>query len=222
MLPPHTQRYYFLCGPQQGTVRDGATIVTQESVNPVDWVERVQNGDRSAEEAIVVYFRPRVTAFTRVRMRDQQTVEEIVQDVLWAAIKSIRESRLEQPSQLANFILSIARHRITDVHRQAFRNRFDPWPEDFDPPQLPNDTAVNEERSAAAKDAIDSLEPADRAILNMVLVEGMKPSAIAERLGLTSEVVRQRKSRALKKVYEIVQSQSSDVQRLPTRRPPAE
>jgi DNA-directed RNA polymerase specialized sigma24 family protein len=38
------------------------------------------------------------------------------------------------------------------------------------------------------------------------LVEGEKPGEIAQQLGLSSEVVRQRKSRAVKKVSEYIRS----------------
>ncbi len=42
------------------------------------------------------------------------------------------------------------------------------------------------------------LEPLDRRILTMTLVEGLKPCEIADRLGLSSELVRQRRCRALR------------------------
>jgi DNA-directed RNA polymerase specialized sigma24 family protein len=43
----------------------------------------------------------------------------------------------------------------------------------------------------------------------MILVDGLTPAAIASRLGLNAEVVRQRKSRAIKRVRDHVLEQSS-------------
>jgi len=58
------------------------------------------------------------------------------------------------------------------------------------------------------RQALAELEPTDREILQMTLVQGLKPGVIAAALGLSSEVVRQRKSRATKKVAGFVKSLS--------------
>jgi len=42
----------------------------------------------------------------------------------------------------------------------------------------------------------------------MTLVDGLKPGEIAARTGLTSEVVRKRKSRASKKLQEVIRKRS--------------
>ena len=52
--------------------------------------------------------------------------------------------------------------------------------------------------------ALATLDATDRKILLLTLVEGLKPGEIGARLGLTSEIVRARKSRALKKTIERV------------------
>jgi DNA-directed RNA polymerase specialized sigma24 family protein len=45
-------------------------------------------------------------------------------------------------------------------------------------------------------------------VLLLTLVDGLKPREIARRLGLSDEVVRARKSRALKKIIEFVRDRS--------------
>ena len=52
--------------------------------------------------------------------------------------------------------------------------------------------------------ALLQLDATDREILTRILAEGQKLTAIARSLGISQEAVRQRKSRALKKVTEIV------------------
>ena len=49
------------------------------------------------------------------------------------------------------------------------------------------------------------ISPSDREILDLVLVEGLKPGEIAVRMGLAPEVVRTRKSRALKRILTALQ-----------------
>jgi RNA polymerase sigma-70 factor (ECF subfamily) len=52
------------------------------------------------------------------------------------------------------------------------------------------------------REELKQLDPTDRRILLLTLVEGLKPAEIADRLGLSAEVVRARKSRAVKKIVE--------------------
>ena len=57
-------------------------------------------------------------------------------------------------------------------------------------------------------DAISSLDAIDKQILQMTLVDGLKPGVIAQRLSLNPDVVRQRKLRATRRVIEFVRRQS--------------
>ena len=68
--------------------------------------------------------------------------------------------------------------------------------------------------------AIETLDDVDRSILQMTLVEGLKPGAIGARLRLNPEVVRQRKLRATRRVMEIVrgESQSGPADHIPAGR----
>ena len=59
--------------------------------------------------------------------------------------------------------------------------------------------AEQEEQTLAAR-AISTLDPVDRSILQLTLVEGLKPGLIAQQLRLSPDVVRQRKVRAIRKV----------------------
>jgi len=73
-----------------------------------------------------------------------------------------------------------------------------------DPEQL----AAERERMEMVERALAELKPDDREILRMTLVDGLKPGEIAARTGLTSEVVRKRKSRASKKLQEVIRKRS--------------
>ena len=64
------------------------------------------------------------------------------------------------------------------------------------------DPVEDSERAGLVRQALRLLDSTDRQILLLTLMEGLKPGEIAARLGLTSEVVRTRKSRALKKTVE--------------------
>jgi RNA polymerase sigma factor (sigma-70 family) len=65
------------------------------------------------------------------------------------------------------------------------------------------------ERVRLVLQALERLGQEDRRILWMTLVKGQKPGEIAAALGLTSEVVRTRKLRAVKKVTELIEKKMS-------------
>ena len=56
--------------------------------------------------------------------------------------------------------------------------------------------------------ALERIDPRDRVILLLTLVEGMNPREIAPRVGLSAENVRTRKMRAIRQVKEELQKVS--------------
>jgi len=114
---------------------------------------------------------------------------------------------------LTPFVIGIARNRLNNHYRSSVRQ-----PESLEFPDMLPDLSFNvekteaQERETLAMDAIASLEPLDKTILQMTLVDGLKPGVIAQRLSLNPDVVRQRKLRATRRVIDFVrrQSQSED------------
>jgi RNA polymerase sigma-70 factor, ECF subfamily len=157
---------------------------------------RIAAGDRSAEEDLVAYFAPRIRAFVASRAAGRDFAEEVVQDTMMALICTLREGRLRE--NLAALAYGIARNKLADAIRKKMRDRTVPFPKDFD-------IAVRDQSSelvSAAQTQIEALEPVDRRILSMTLIDGFKPAEVAAAVGISSEAVRQRKSRALKKLVE--------------------
>ena len=68
------------------------------------------------------------------------------------------------------------------------------------------DPLESEERRQLVGRALAAVGRQDRRILVLTLVEGLKPGEIADRLGLKHDVVRTRKSRALRKLVERLRS----------------
>lgn len=157
---------------------------------------RIAAGDRSAEEELVAYFAPRIRAFVASRAAGRDFAEEVVQDSMLALVCTLREGRLRD--SLPALAYGIARNKLADAIRKKMRDRTVPFPKDFD-------IAAREHSSdlvSAAQTQIEALEPVDRRILSMTLIDGFKPSEVAAAIGISSETVRQRKSRALKKLVE--------------------
>jgi RNA polymerase sigma factor (sigma-70 family) len=172
----------------------------------------IGSGDPEAEREFVLRYLPRVRAMLRARLRNSDLAADLVQDVMIESICALRRGQLRDASKLTPFVLAIARNILYSHFSDASRR-----PESLESPDdLPDLRSVSEDveveqRRILAMNAIAQLDPNDKIILHLTLVEGLKPGMIAERLGLSSDVVRQRKVRATRRVAEFVADRSQNV-----------
>jgi len=176
-------------------------------------VRAIAAGDSEAERAFVMrYMRP-IRAMLLARSRNPDLAADLRQDVLIEAICALRRGQLREPAKLTPFVIAIARNVLNNHFRTTGRQ-----PESVElPDDLPDLSSANEaqeeqEREALAMQAISSLDPTDRSILQMTLVDGLKPGVIANRLNLNPDVVRQRKLRAIRRVTDLLRRQSQTEQ----------
>ena len=160
---------------------------------------RIVQREQGAEEELVQLFGQRIRTMMVVRLRDTHAADDLVQDTMMAVLVALRAGRLRANDRLAAFVYGVARNILQD-HLRGTRTRSDVSlsPEMF--PVSSEDHVAEKERQTIVRRALESLPDAERQILVLTLVEGLKPGAIAQRLGLTSEVCRTRKARALKKM----------------------
>jgi RNA polymerase sigma-70 factor (ECF subfamily) len=175
-------------------------------------VQAIMDGDREAERAFASrYLRP-VRAMLMARSRNADAAADLVQDAMIEALCALRRGQLREPSKLTAFVLSVARNVLNNYFRSGTRQ-----PESLElPDNLPdlssaNDRVEDQERENLAMEAIGSLDQLDKTILQMTLVDGLKPGIIAEKLCLNPDLVRQRKLRATRRVIDFVQRKSQNL-----------
>jgi len=166
--------------------------------------ERIRSHDSSAEEELVHLFSSRVEFLAFVRTHDAEAARDLAQEVMLAVVCALRDGHLQEAERLPGFVYGTARNLINNHLRK--RSRL--------PAEVPIDATLHlasttdpvesREHRLLVRRALGALPPTDRRILLLTLVDGLKPGEIAARLGLASEVVRTRKSRALKEVTERV------------------
>ena len=192
--------------------RRRASQVVMSVTTSTRWDEvakRIQQGDASAEEELARFFRPRLLLLATVRLRNTQWADDIAQESLLASLQAVRNGHLRNPEKLEAFVLGVARNLINNHARQASRH---PCAVPADVPSPDGDafrrTQQEEEIRLVVRVALKSLDAVDAQILMLTLVESMTPREIASVVGLQPELVRTRKSRAIKKIVEHVKKAS--------------
>jgi RNA polymerase sigma-70 factor (ECF subfamily) len=183
---------------------DGLLTAQQQS----SLAERIRGHEPSAEEELVRIFSDRVRFLALARTRDPEAARDLAQEVMLAVVRALRGEQLREPERLAGFVYGTARNLVNNYLRTRSQS---PREDSLDAAlhlASPLGPVDNSERIALVRRAIGILGSTDRKILLMTLVEGLKPGEIGIRLGLTSEVVRARKSRALKKTIDRVRKLS--------------
>jgi len=191
---------------------DGTSSLTEDPVQENERLVRaIAEGDEEAERTFAIrYLRP-VRAMLLARSRNPDLSSDLQQDVMIEAICALRRGQLREPAKLTAFVVAITRNVLNNHFRSSGRR-----PEPLELPEnLPDlsstaDKVEDEERETQAMGAIESLDPIDRRILQMTLVDGLKPGIIAQKLQINPDVVRQRKLRATRRVIEFVRKQSQN------------
>jgi RNA polymerase sigma factor (sigma-70 family) len=159
-------------------------------------------GDQAAEHALATHFRRRVLLMMLARLRDRDAAEEITQETMLAVIAALRKGQLRQAESLGAFVHGVARN-LANNHLRTIRAR-PPAVELTDDAlaSVPHADFEGAQRVAIVRREIAKLEPIDREVLARTLVHGQKPGQIAREMALSPDVVRARKSRALRRVIQ--------------------
>lgn len=167
-----------------------------------DLVARIRSGDADAEGRLVEMFSAAIKAMTRVRTREKLDGEDVCQDVLIAVLTALRRGQLRDAERLGAFIAGVSRNVINNQLRSRASRRIEPLTgDDIQIGDLREELARRDHRRML-RAALNEVGPVDRRILVLSLVHGLKSGEVAERLALDPQVVRARKSRALRKLID--------------------
>lgn len=164
-------------------------------------VGRIRQGDEDAETKLVELFSRAVRVMVRVRAGRRLEEEDLTQEVLMTAITAVRRGQLRDVDRLSAFVAGIARNLINNRLRMSRGTALEPLDghEDAATADLRKEVALRE-RAATVRHALEELSLEDRQLLELTLIEGFSSSQMAQRLGVTEEAIRTRKSRALKRL----------------------
>jgi RNA polymerase sigma-70 factor (ECF subfamily) len=167
-----------------------------------------------AESALVARFWDRVRLFAARRVGDATAAEDVAQETLRRVVDALRAGRVENIDAIAGFVFQTAKHVCMHAHRaagreaQAMRRLGDPSSSgDLQPDALTS--LVSEERRARVRAALDSLARDDRDLLRALYFDQLDTSELSARLGVSQGALRVRKHRALQRLADVLQMQTS-------------
>ncbi len=174
----------------------------------VTLVVRAREGDIAAFEALVDEYERKLLRFAWRTLGDRQDAEDIVQDTLVQAWRSL--SALNEPAAFGTWIYRMASNRCTDVLRRRAARPSDA----SDPDDMGHhpDGAVSVERSVEARTALDhftevlqTLSSEQRVTWVLHQMEGLSYAEVATTLGISEGSVRGRIHRARTAIAEGMQ-----------------
>jgi RNA polymerase sigma-70 factor, ECF subfamily len=166
-------------------------------------VSRVAAGDPDAESELVEHFAPRVRAMALVRTRDRDLAKDLTQETLIAVLQACRKGQVRDLERVSGFVCGVARNVINNYKRRTLKHPETAIDDETAIPAPPKeDDHDGTERRRLMARALGTLSPTDRQVLLLTLVEGLKPGQIAMKIGVSADVARTRKSRALKRILE--------------------
>ena len=186
-----------------------AELDAQSAIEDARLVQSIVEGDRDAEQAFVTRYQRPLRAMLLARSRNPDLAADLLQDALIESLCSLRRGLLRDPAKLTVFVMAIGRNVLNSHFRgEAHRPEWLEFPDNLPDLSTATDRVEEQERELLALHAISSLDSVDKAILQMTLVDGLKPGVIAGILQLSPDVVRQRKVRATRRVIEFMRNPS--------------
>ncbi|MEQ8677404.1 MAG: sigma-70 family RNA polymerase sigma factor [Aggregatilineales bacterium] len=168
-------------------------------------IESMARGDARALDELYARHGGGILGYLTNFLRDRQLAEEVLQDVMLAAWNSAAKFRGD--SKVRTWLLVIARNRAINTQRKKLPN-FVPLEEDLNAYSTdtgPLEKVVRRSEHMMLKDAIQTLPPAHREILELVFFHQLTGPEIADVLGITVGTVKSRLHRAKETLRRIMQ-----------------
>jgi RNA polymerase sigma factor (sigma-70 family) len=165
---------------------------------------RVRIGDPAAEDEFVAMFYGEVQAAIGSKISNHHVVPDLTQDVMIAVLVGLREGRIRHPERLAQYVYGTVRHVVAAYLRKHGRPPWLEFPPVADEMLTQDELVAIREDLVSLYDAMWRLAPADRAILRLSVFDDLTSAEMASRLGMTPGQLRQRRSRAMRKIRSVM------------------
>jgi RNA polymerase sigma-70 factor (ECF subfamily) len=163
-------------------------------------IARIRSGERAAEEELVTLYRRPIFAIAAVRTGDREAARDLTQEVLIAVLRAARNGQVRESEKLPAFIQGTARNLINNYFRARVRRAESTLEAAGTLSSDPVGELEAAERRRLVQEELRSYSVLDQQILLFSLVDGHSLVEVAERLKMSHEAVRARKSRLVRKI----------------------
>lgn len=160
--------------------------------------------DKQVEHELCRKYAGRIRAYGHRHLRDATAAQDLVQLVLLAVLRAIREGNVKDPGRLDSYVLGTCRNTVMDLRRGDARRRRlaervgADLPDGYEPAWMGVDRLRLEQ-------CLRGLEPRDRAVVLATFVEDRAAEEIGQALQLSPGNVRVIRHRALARLQSCVE-----------------
>jgi RNA polymerase sigma-70 factor (ECF subfamily) len=175
-------------------------------------LEAARAGDSSALAKLIERYQAPVYRFGMQMCRHPEDAEDVLQDTLLAAARSIGDFR--EGASLSTWLYTIARRfcikkrrrsKYAPEHEHSLEGELDPEAKALTHPgRGPDELAHERELGDALNRALRQLEPEQREVLVLRDFEGLKANEVSQVVGISVAAVKSRLHRARAKLAELL------------------
>jgi RNA polymerase sigma-70 factor (ECF subfamily) len=161
-----------------------------------EYLELLTEGDLETEKHFVSYFSSLIQIKLRHRVRSQEAVEDLRQEVFLRVLRSLRRNALEHPERLGAFVNAVCNNVLLEHYRGEQRRPLesrsseDGFP-DFPDGQPSTETEIlNFERRRQVREMIKELSARDQAILRALFYEEAEKDSVCSQFGVGRDYLR--------------------------------
>jgi RNA polymerase sigma-70 factor (ECF subfamily) len=163
----------------------------------------VADGDKDAIRLLFARHNAKVFRFLTRLVGDAATAEDLVSEVFLEAWR--RAARFEARSQVATWLLGIARHKaLSALRRRAPEMRDDPVETIEDTADNPEVALQKRDTGAILRDCLRQLSSAHREIIDLIYYHGRTIDDAAEIIGVPHNTVKTRMFHARRRIADLI------------------
>jgi RNA polymerase sigma factor (sigma-70 family) len=193
---------------------NGADVNTDDTVSRM--VEKIEAGDKRAEDQFYRHFRPLVQIVLRQMTQDASLVEDMTQDTLLTVLLRVRGHGLKQPEKINSYVAQTARFSLRGWFRRKgnHRDSLTQLTELEAPGCDIEDALLTVERQELVKNIIGLMSvPRDKEMLERSYIHDQDKVCLCQQFDLPGVHFDRVMSRARLRFKRVVQTQSDETQR---------
>ncbi len=180
------------------------TVLSAQDNSDATLIDAIAAGDKQALQVLYGRHHVKVYRFALRFVRDESAAEDMVSEVFMDVWR--QAERFERRSQVATWLLAIARNKALSTLRRRSNEQLDEEVAEFieDPSDNPEVTMQKQERSEILRSCLEQLSAAHREIIDLVYYHERSIEEVSEIIGVPANTVKTRMFYARKRIAELM------------------